>query len=160
MRVRKLLAKPKVVTKAGEWKTGKMSRTAFPLSRSRSFVLGSNWSWRVDILTVDGSELRLLTAFEPSKQSFLSWLSLKRGDSHVVLARLEFHGHEPGIHAHASCDTDLHDIPAGVVKPYGTRRAPRYGKRHRRIVYEMTETTALSTAFRFFKVSGAEGGML
>ncbi len=160
MRVRRLLAKPKVVTKAGEWKTGKMSRTAFPLSRARSLVLGANWSWRVDILAADGAEMRLLTAFEPSKQNFIAWLSLKRGDSHVVLARLEFHGHEPGIHAHASCDADVHDLPAGVVKPLGTRRAPKYGKPHRRATYEMSETTALNMALKFFKVSGSEGEML
>ncbi len=164
MRVRRLLAKPKVVVKAGDWKTGKMTRNAFPLHRSRSLVLGVHWTWRVDVLNMKedrtGRELRLLTAFEPSKQNFLAWLSYKRGDSYVVLGRLEFHGTEPGIHAHAACDAEADEITPGIVKPLGTRRAPRYGQRHRRDGYEMTENTALSTAFRFFNVRGAEGEML
>jgi hypothetical protein len=140
-----------------------MARTAFPLHRQRAFVLGTQWSWRVDLLCPEGdsgTELRLLTAFEPSKQNFIAWLSYKRGDSYVVLARLEFHGSEPGIHAHAVCDTDLQDVQAGVTKPLGTRRAPRYGRPHRRDTYEMSEATALGTSFKFYNVSGAEGEML
>lgn len=160
MRVRRLVSKPKVVTKAGEWKSGKMTRTAFPLHRSRSFVLGQHWTWRVDVLDVDGAEMRLLTAFEPTKQNFIAWLSLKRGDSYVVLARMESHGTHPGMHAHAVCDANVSDLPAGVVKPLGLRRAPRVGKRHRREKYEMTEATALSTSFKFYNVRSAEGEML
>lgn len=160
MRVRGAVAKPKVVSKAGEWKSGKMTRTAFPLHRNRSFTLGTQWSWRVDVLDVKGTEMRLLTAFEPLKQNFLAWLSYKRGDSYVVLARLEFHGTHPGLHAHAVCNSDLEDVTAGVVKPFGTLRLPEATKTHRRLKYEMTEATALSTAFKFFNVQGAEGEML
>jgi hypothetical protein len=137
-----------------------MTRTAFPLHRSRSFVLGQHWTWRVDLLDVDGTEMRLLTAFEPSKQNFIAWLSYKRGDSYVVLARLEYHGSEPGLHAHSVCETEAQDLPAGVVKPLGTRRLPKHGDRHRRENYEMTEATALSTSFKFYNVRGAEGEML
>lgn len=160
MRVRGVVAKLKVVSKAGEWKSGKMTRTAFPLHRNRSFTLGTHWSWRVDVLDVEGTEMRLLTAFEPSKQNFLAWLSYKRGDSYVVLARLEFHGTHPGLHAHAVCDEDVKEITAGVVKPFGTKRLPEATNTHRRTKYEMTEATALSTAFNFFNVQGAEGEML
>ena len=160
MRVRGLLRKPKVVAKAGEWKAGKMTRNAFPLSRTRNFILGARWNWRVDVLDIEGVECRLLTAFEPSKNSFLAWLSYKRGDSYVIAARLEFHGQEPGLHCHASCD-DLHALPVGVVKPYGTQRVPKYGAPHRRAVYEMTESSALSTSFRFFGVrTPPDGAML
>jgi hypothetical protein len=81
MRARELILKPKKVTKAGDWKTGKMTRNAFPLSRTRNFILGVRWTWRVDVLEIDGIECRLLTAFEPAKHSFLAWLSYKRGSS-------------------------------------------------------------------------------
>jgi hypothetical protein len=160
MRVRELLRKPKTITKAGEWKTGKMTRNAFPLSRTRNFILGVRWTWRVDILDVDGVECRLLTAFEPSKHTFIAWLSYQRGPAYVLAARLEFHGHEPGLHCHAPCD-DLDELPAGVVKPFGTRRVPQYGSFHRRLTYQMSESSALSTSFEFFGINAPpEGAML
>lgn len=151
MRVRELILKPKIVAKAGGWKTGKMARNAFPLSRTRSYQLGVRWTWRVDLLEIDRVECRLLTAFEPQKHGFIALLSYQRGDSYAVIARLEFHGSEPGLHCHASCDA-VSGTPVGVVKPFGVRRVPRYGKRHRRTTYEMTESSALSTSFGFFKV--------
>jgi hypothetical protein len=46
-------------------------------------------------------------------------------------------------------------MPAGIVKPFGTQRVPKYGTKHRRIKYDMTEATALATSFGFFKVKGA-----
>lgn len=146
MRARELILKHKTVTKAGEWKTGKMARNAFPLSRGRNFQLGVKWSWRVDILEIDHVECRLLTAFEPSKQGFVAWLSYQRGDAYAVVARLEFHGSEPGLHCHASCDA-VSDIRAGVVKPFGTRRVPKFSAKHRRTKYEITKSSALSTSF-------------
>jgi hypothetical protein len=160
MRARELILKPKKVTKAGKWESGPMSRTAFPLSRARNFILGVRWTWRVDHLEIEGVECRLLTAFEPQKQNFLAWLTYKRGDSYVVVARLEFHGHEPGLHCHASCD-DIHNLPVGVVKPYPTQRVPKYAAWHRRSTYGMSEATALSTSFGFFRVTTPpEGSMI
>ena len=159
MRVRDLIAAPKVVTKAGEWKSGKMTRTAFPMSRTRNFQLGARWSWRVDLVDAGGVECRLLTAFEPSKHGFLAWLTCRRGDAHVMLARLEYHGSEPGIHCHASCD-EVHNVQVGVVKPYPTTRLPKYCAFHRRSTYEMTEASALAVSFEFFNVKKAPQGAL
>jgi hypothetical protein len=154
VRARELILKPKTVTKAGEWKTGKMTRNAFPLSPARSFRLGASWTWRIDVLEIDRVECRLLTAFDPLKQRFMAWLSYQRGDSYTVIARLEFHASEPGLHCHAACDRPVHETPVGIVKPFGTRRVPRYGTKHRRIKYDMTEASALNTSFRFFKIEG------
>lgn len=131
-----------------------MPKSAFPLSRTRSWRLGFKWSWRVDVLDVDGHECRLLTAFEPSKEGFEACLTLLRDGAHVVVARLEYHGAEPGWHCHVSCD-DLASLPAGIVKPYGIKRLPHPTARHRRVTYEMTEMSALSTSFGFFRVNEA-----
>lgn len=90
VRAKELLLKPKTITKAGEWKTGKMARNAFPLSRARSFQLGMKWSWRVDILEIDHVECRLLIAFEPSKHGFIAWLSYQRGDDMRLSRALNF----------------------------------------------------------------------
>jgi hypothetical protein len=153
VRAREMILKPKIVIKAGEWKTGRIDRNAFPLTPARAFRTGARWTWRVDVLEIDRVECRLLRAFEPRKQGFIAWLSYQRGDSYVVVARLEFHGSEPGLHCHATCDP-VSETPAGIVKPFGTRRVPKYGTRHRRTKYDMTEASALNTSFRFFKVKG------
>jgi hypothetical protein len=47
----------------------------------------------------------------------------ERGDSYVIVARLDYHGHEPELHCHASCE-DLHDLASGIVKPFGVQRVP------------------------------------
>ena len=159
MRARQLLLRPNVLMKAGDWKTGTMTRNAFPLSRTRNFQLGVRWTWRVDILEIEGTECRLLTAFESSKNNFLGWFSYRRGDTYTMVARLEFHGHEPGLHCHACCD-DLHNVQIGVVKPYPSVRLPNARAKHRREKFEITETSALSTSFRFFRVRMIPGGAM
>ena len=160
MRPRQRIRKPKTVTKPGEWKTGKMGKQAFPMARGRHYVLGARWTWRVDVLASGETECRLLTAFEPSTEQFLSILTYRRGAVHVVVARLEYHGYEPGLHCHAACEP-LSTVTGGVVKPYGTRRLPAHGSPHRRASYEMTQQSALQTAFRFFNVGAIpEGAMV
>lgn len=160
VRARELILKPKSITKPGEWKTRRIPRGQFPLGRGRYFQLGTRWSWRVDILAVDGVECRLLTAFEPSKESFLAWLTYRRGTSYVVVARLEMHGAEPGLHCHASC-APVSQLPEGVVKPFGVLRVPKARAFHRRTVYEITESEALARSFGFFRVTATpEGSML
>lgn len=160
MRARELILKPKRITKSGDWRSKpKMPRSAFPLSPSRQFQLGPKWTWRVDVLECDGVECRLLTAFEPMKQTFVAWLSYERGGGYVLAARLEFHGDEPGWHCHGYCGP-LSDIPIGVVKPLGTVRIPKARSFHRRTDYEMTESDAIAKSFGFFRVVSESGAML
>jgi hypothetical protein len=136
-----------------------MAHTAFPLASGKGLRLGATWIWRVDVLAADKVECRLLTAFELSKEAFMACLTYKRGNAYVVVARLEYHGNEPGLHCHASCE-QLHDHAAGVVKPLGVKRLPRYGVYHRRSTYGITEVSALGTAFQFFRVSDVPEGVL
>jgi hypothetical protein len=160
MRARELIFKPKRITKAGEWKSGhKMPKTAFPLSASRSFQLGPKWSWRVDVLDYKGLECRLLTAFEPSKQTAVAGLSCRRGTAYGVVARLEFHGDHPGWHCHSHCGV-VADLSAGYVKSLGSVRLPKARAFHRRKVYEVTERVALEKAFAFYNIEPGEPGPL
>lgn len=160
MRARELILKPKRIIKAGDWKSGtRMPKTAFPLSPSRQFQLGPKWTWRVDVLECEGVECRLLTAFEPMKQIFVAWLSYARGGGYTLVARLEFHGDEPGWHGHSRCGL-ISDIPIGVVKPQGTVRIPKARAFHRRTDYDITESDALAKSFKFFRVKAQAGTML
>jgi hypothetical protein len=160
MRARELILKPKQITKAGDWKSqATMPKTAFPLSPTRQFRLGPKWIWRVDVLECENVECRLLTAFEPMKQTFVAWLSYERGGGYTLVARLEFHGDEPGWHCHSNCGP-VSDIPIGVVKPLGTVRVPKARAFHRRTDYDITESDALAKSFKFFRVQAEAGTML
>lgn len=156
MLVLRFIEKAKRLVEAGRWADGgprTMPKTAFPLSRTRSFQLGKKWRWRVDRLDVDGVEARLLTAIEPGKEKFLAWLSVKKGEDYAIVARYEFHGAgEPGWHGHSLCGR-LADIPVAVVKPYGTMRIPQARRRHRRGLFGVTESNAIAISFKKFRVS-------
>lgn len=160
MRARELIFKQKLITKPGEWKSGqKMPKTAFPLSSSKSFQLGPKWTWRLDVLEFNGLECRLLTAFEPLKQTAISWLSARAGAGYAVVARFEFHGDHPGWHCHSYCGA-LADISVGYVKSLGVVRLPKARAFHRREVYELTEQTALERAYTFYNIESGHAGSL
>jgi hypothetical protein len=160
MRAQELILKPKPIVKAGDWKSGqRMSKTVFPLSPTRPFQLGPKWTWRVDVLDCDGVECRLLTAFEPMKQTYIAWLSYAKGGGYTLAVRLEFHGDEPGWHCHSCCGP-VSNIPVGIVKPLGTMRIPKARAFHRRTAYDMTESDALAKSFKFFRVQAEAGTMI
>jgi hypothetical protein len=163
MNIRDLIRRPKRLSNAGKWADGGargMPKSAFPLSRSRSFQLGRKWRWRVDLLSVDEVEARLLTALEPGTERFLAWLSVRRGDEFAIVARYEFHGDHPGWHVHSQCGL-VSGLKAAQIKPYGTRRVPAANKRHRRSGYGITETGAVAASFKVFRViSGDEDSFL
>ncbi len=154
MRTRAFIAQPKRIVDRGRWAAGGsrlMPKSAFPLSKTRAFQLGKSWMWRVDRIAAGGLHGRLLIAFEPSKEKFLAWLSIERQEGHAVVARYEFHGDEPGWHCHSLCG-QIDQIPVGVVKPYGTQRIPAARHFHKRQTFAITEVSALSLAFRFFRI--------
>lgn len=152
-----LIRLPKAVVEAGDWKvvTGKakMPKSAFPLSRSYGVVLGRNWHWRVDVLEAGGASFRLLTAYHADTLEYRAWLSMPAGPDHVIVGQLEFHGSHPGWHCHVAC-CDLREIEAGQAHPRIAARLPGGNRPHRRLEFDVTDSTALSTAFNFFRVTG------
>lgn len=163
MNVRDLIRRPKRLSSAGKWADDGargMPKSAFPLSRTRSFQLGRKWRWRVDLLDIDNGEARLLTALEPGTERFLAWLSVRRGDEFAIVVRYEFHGDHPGWHVHSQCGL-VSGLKAAQIKPYGTQRVPAANRRHRRTEYDITETGAVAASFRVFRViSGDEDSFL
>jgi hypothetical protein len=151
VRIKKLVVKP------GEWKVvtrkAGMPKTTFPLSRRDGIQLGRGWHWRVDSLEITDHPLRLLTAFHQDKEEFRAWLSTPRGQSHVILAQLEFHGDHPGWHCHAACCA-IDEIEAGDSRPRKCVRIPRHERPHRDITFAMSESSALARAYKFFRVTG------
>jgi|HubBroStandDraft_1064217.scaffolds.fasta_scaffold00009_44 hypothetical protein len=163
MKPRKLLRLRKVVVEAGSWKvvTGKakMPGTAFPLSKSFSIQLGRNWHWRVDVTEGSGILFRVLTAYNLDLEEYRAVMTVPRGNQHVVIASLEFHGTHPGWHCHLPC-CDLEDVEAGQGRPRSSNRIPGGHLKHRRKVFGMTESTALAKSFGFFVITGIPEGSL
>lgn len=157
MHTKELHRAPKTVTKVGGWKDGgkaNMPKTAFPLGRGRSYQLGAKWRWRVDQLEALGQECRLLTTFNLEKGGFMAMMTVRQGQDFIVVASYEFHSDHPGWHVHADC-SDIDKIDVGLSRPRDSVRIPHVRRRHRRMKYvDMTESSALSIAFKFFNVVG------
>ena len=101
MSLRALIRQPKTITDAGEWKTGKMPKTSFPLSKTRHFRLGDGWHWRV--VVIEGRDYRLLIALHEYKQNAYATLGEIVGADTKVIASAETHSTHPGWHLHANC---------------------------------------------------------
>jgi hypothetical protein len=158
IRIRKTVIEP-----AGSWKVvtgrgGKMAASDFALSRRGSMGLGRGWHWRVDSLDANGTELRLLTTFNPRIEEFRSWLGYPKEGMLVIVARLEFHGSHPGWHCHSAC-CDVAEIEPGQPLHRQTVRIPAADQRHRKLEFVRHEAAALA-AFRLYRVTGTPAGRL
>jgi hypothetical protein len=114
----------KTFTTVGPWNSGKkMPRTAFPLSRSHSYPLGSGFEWCVCEAASDSEAYRLLVGFDASKAQYRAWLGLVAGHDTKLLARLEYHPSHKGWHVHIKLG-DVEQVVRGVVRePRGRDRS-------------------------------------
>lgn len=71
-----------------------------------------------------------------------------------VIARLEYHGSHPGVHAHAQCDRGGVEIGATGID--NLSRFPSANAPHRR-TNAWTENTFWEAAKRFFRVEDQKG---
>jgi hypothetical protein len=149
----------KTVVDWGNWQSGhKMPRTAFPLSKSHSYVLGASWRWRVLDLDASGRRLRLLVAYERAKSQYRAWLGLEAGADQALLARLEYHPSHHGWHCHFKVG-NLADVACGVVKDSRERERLRHCAVGEAASVGVTDNDALSIAFRAFNVEDDLGGL-
>lgn len=104
MGLKELVRADKDVVDWGAWKHDtKMPKSAFPLSKHRSFQVRASHRWRVVRFTCDGHSYRLLIAYRPELESYKAFLGRdEKGDTRV-LARYEFHGTHAGWHLHSDC---------------------------------------------------------
>lgn len=111
----------KVAVTSDGWKTGKMPKSAFSLSKNNSFRLGAGWDWCIHHVAHSSNNLRLLIAFHAGKNEYLAWLAIDTGKDLGLIARLEYHATHDGWHVHLK-PSDLNDLAYGVVKQSGERR--------------------------------------
>ena len=144
----------KTVLEGGGWQSGKMPRTAFPLSKTHTFSLGNGWRWCVLELSDDGRRFRLLVAYERSKAQYRAWLGLEAGTDQALLARLEYHPSHRGWHCHVKTG-DLADVGCGVVKHAGERERVRLCNAKDEL--HVTDLDAVAIACRAFNVDADPG---
>lgn len=158
MRALLAIREPKTVVKIGPWRDGKMPDKAFPLSKGRSYSLGSNWRWCVCELEGDGTAYLLLIAFDYMKAQYRAWLGLRHGADQALIGRLEYHPTHRGWHVHVKRGP-LGEVSRGVVKQPGCRENWRACGAEAE-PFTVSELDGLSIAFRLFSVSPASGGDL
>lgn len=160
MRVRDFIQAAKTVTKAGQWKSEKMPRTAFPLVGTKSLRLPATWTWRVDELEGSGgADCRLLIAIREDVEQCRAWLSVRRGRDFAVVARIEYHATHPGWHCHAECG-NVDDVPVGVVRSAGQRRLPHAQAFHRDREAAVTKLDARNIAYRLLRIESMAGDLI
>jgi hypothetical protein len=156
---RALVRAPKSIRHGGEWKTGIMPRTAFPLSKSgnKAYRLG-NRRWRVVVFEALGLTCRLLINYHPMLLQYQAILGVERGGDTVVLAQLEYHPTHAGWHVHASC-LPLDEVPAGVRRgPWVVKLGGR-GRRHQSAA-PTSDQQAFDRAVLVFGLDRRDGGGL
>lgn len=122
MKFTELIRAQKTITASGLWSSGKMTRGAFPLSKSgnKAYRLG-NRRWRVVEFSAVGMECRLLVNYSASLGQFQAMLGVvSNGDTKVVVC-LEHHPTHDDWHLHGSFER-ISAVAAGIKRGPWVRR--------------------------------------
>jgi hypothetical protein len=150
MLLKDVIRADKVVTDWGEWASGKMPRTAFPLSRSRQnfYRLGS-YRWRIIQFEALGETFRVLVCLHEDKEQYRAFLGMDCGQDTKLISTYEFHGTHPGWHS-LMTHKPLDQVPGGIRKGPWQSRVPSARNWHRRRAFGVAEQTAADIACEFF----------
>lgn len=156
MRALAAIRENKSLVENGKWASGKMPRTAFPLSKTHAYSLGSGWRWLILGVEAGPRRYRLLVAYEKAKSQYRAWLGLASGSDQILLARLEYHPSHRGWHCHLKRG-ELTDVSCGVVKHPGDREHAKSCRQSSDL--QVTDLDALAIALRVFRVEADAGGL-
>jgi hypothetical protein len=155
VRLKDVIASKKEVVGWGEWGTGKMPRSAFPLSQSKgNFYRLGKYEWRLVQFEALGFPFRILVMLHEPFEQYKAFLGLDVLTDTKFIASYEFHGTHPGWHVVASCE-EIERLPDGIRRGPWQIRLPAANKRHRRVVFGVNQVNALSIACKFYGVEGA-----
>jgi hypothetical protein len=164
MLLKDIIRAEKEIVSAGVWAVGKMSRSAFPMSKARgnAYRLG-NREWRVVVFKALARECRLLITVSSSKHQYQAWLGLitSTGDTKII-AQLELHGlhgGHGGWHVHAACGP-IEDVPSGIRRGPWIKRLKRGDTYLSRHPFDFGRADAFATACRFYRLDVGKTGTL
>lgn len=160
MNVRKLIQSPKEIRQTGQWATGTMPRSAFPLSRSggKAYRLG-NRRWRVIVFDACAERCRVLINYHPTFLQYQALLGVDIGGDTKVLASLEHHPTHKPWHAHVCC-ADFAEAPAGIRRGPWFRSLNGAGRAYK-TGCPSSDDAAFNMAAHFFRLDRrATGGLV
>ena len=142
-------ARGKNILDAGTWKAdSKMPKSAFPLSKQRSFQIRAKYRWRITRFSCAGETFRILIAYRNDLERYSAYLGREHDGDMAVVSRYEFHPSHGGWHYHADCahSSEIVGRTGGLDD-----RLPAGRSHHRRAQFcHMDDARALSLAYKAF----------
>lgn len=160
MQVSDVIRAAKSDIEIGEWKSGHIPRSAFPLSKAKpkNYKFGPEYKWRVVTFKTESGKFRVLLLVNEGKNIFRATLASETLDGDlIVLCQHEYHQSEPGWHCHVNF-SEVDRLPRGVARTHLTKW-PKYNPVHAQVEFAVSTSSALSLAASCFKFS-AQGDLL
>ena len=153
MNITEIIRALKTDVSVGQWNTGHVSRSAFPISsaRAKNYKFGSEYKWRVVKFDCLNRSFRILILLNEAKQIYRATLGIEVENEMAIICQHEFHASEPGWHCHVTMADDS-TLPIGVVRQH-LRRWPASSARHSRMEFGVSMANAVSLAAARFRVS-------
>lgn len=159
MRVRHLIREAKEQRTDTGWKSEDLPPKHAPLF-PRTTPIRAGWRWRSASATGASGTYVLLAKCNPRRDNWQAILmTLVEEGAASAVARLEYHGSHPGLHAHGHCGrSGIESGPAGLDDLIRFPSAAP-GSYHRRN-NAWTEGAFWECAKRFFRVREKKGALL
>jgi len=137
----------------GEWRSGHIPRTTFPLSlaRPKNYKFGPEYKWRLVTFDCLRNSFRLLIILNEGKLIYRAILGMEVGQDLTVISHYEFHASEPGWHCHVTF-RDVDTLPQGVNRSH-LRRWPKPSVTPSRLEFGVKDSTALGIALARFRIA-------
>lgn len=156
MRVRGLIAEHKTQETDTGWRRDDMQPRHAPVF-ARTRPIRAGWQWR-SARAGSGERQYVLTALcNPARDNWQAILLLCGETDASVVARYEYHGSHPGVHAHADCDRS--GLELGPASIDNLPRRPSAQAFHRR-TFAWTDDRFWEAARKFFRVRERKGPLL
>ncbi len=152
MNIKDIIKAEKTDIDHGEWKSGHIPRSAFPMSKlkNKRYRFGPEYKWRVVKFTVGALKGRVLILLNEGKEIYRARLAIEQNNDLVVLCDHEYHANEPGWHCHFSSD-ELDTIEPGAARSHTTRwpQSPSSCSKQLFAVSEKSALTEAADRYRF-----------
>lgn len=155
MNLKAIVCASKSDIRVGDWKTGKIPKAEFPLSRARDrdYKFGPAYDWCIIKFDALGFDCRVRLLLREGREIFYATLGIVEGGDTRIICSYEFHGTEPGWHCHSKCGR-IADIEPGQNR-FSSKRLPQGGRFHRDKTFGVTKNTAKHVAFDFYRIYAA-----
>lgn len=159
MRVRYLVREPKQIETDSGWQAIDLPPRHAPLF-VRTTPIRAGWRWRSARAIGLNNRFILLAKINPLRDKWQAILMVLGDDGPAsAVARLEYHGSHPGLHAHADCRRG--GVESGTASLDDLERFPKAGAgSHHRRQRGWSENGFWEAAKRFFRMQEMKGPLL